>query len=146
MLATTHVSDELNGVLQGEIAAVETYRQALEKIEEASVRSVLESCMNCHADRVLKITETVLTLGGVPVTSSGPWGAFAKMMEGGAKVFGDKACISMLEEGEDKGMADYKRLLIDPNSTVRNAAQTLMYLQEGTHGKMRKLKHRELAK
>lgn len=142
MQLTTHVSDELNGVLQGEIAAVETYRQALEKIEESAVREVLDSCMNCHADRVLSITQKVLELGGVPVTSSGPWGAFAKVMEGGAMVFGDKACVAMLEEGEDKGMADYKRLLIDSDSNVRGVAQNLMYLQEGTHGKMRKLKHR----
>jgi len=40
------------------------------------------------------------------------------MMKGGAKVFGDKASISMLEEGEDKGLNDYQRLLGETDSEI----------------------------
>jgi uncharacterized protein (TIGR02284 family) len=142
MQGTTQTADKLNGLLKGEISAVETYRQALEKVTDPSIASELECCQKCHSGRVSDITQKVQELGSEPVGGSGPWGAFAKMMEGGAKMFGDKACISLLEEGEDKGLADYKKLLEDSDPAVQMAAQQLISKQEGTHAKMRDLKHR----
>jgi hypothetical protein len=79
-------------------------------------------------------------LAGKPAENSGAWGSFAKLLEGGATVFGDKAAISMLEEGEDKGLADYRKLASDPDLHVRELAADLMSKQEGTHEKMRNLK------
>lgn len=141
MQATKQTTDELNGVLKGEISAVETYRQALEQIEDTSIRETLQKCQDCHSDRVISLTEQVRTMGGEPALTSGIWGTFAKMMEGGAKVFGDKACIDMLEEGEDKGLADYKKIVEDPNSAIKESVQKLFSAQQGTHAKMRDLKH-----
>jgi hypothetical protein len=46
----------------------------------------------------------------------------------------------MLEEGEDKGLADYRKLASDPDLHVRELAADLMSKQEGTHEKMRNLK------
>ncbi len=79
--------------------------------------------------------------GGQPAETSGVWGTFAKMMEGGAKVFGDAASIACLEEGEDKGMKDYQNLASDENAEVRSAVTKMMPKQEGTHRKMADLKH-----
>ena len=45
---------------------------------------------------------------GSPTDDSGPWGAFARLVEGGAKMFGEKAAISALEEGEDHGLKLYR--------------------------------------
>lgn len=137
---TASAVDKMNGLLKGELSALETYRQALEKVEDTRAKDVLKECHMCHSKRVDSIVEKIVALGGKPVENSGAWGSFAKMMEGGAKMFGDKAAISMLEEGEDKGLADYKKLLEEPEPQVRELASCLMSAQEGTHGKMRNLK------
>lgn len=137
---TTTAVDQLNSLLQGELSALETYRQVLEKVEDARVKQVLKGCHMSHSKRVDTIVEKIVALGGRPAENSGVWGAFAKMMEGGAKVFGDKAAIAMLEEGEDKGLADYRKLVSDPDLYVRELAADLISDQEATHEKMRNLK------
>ena len=141
--STTECVDKLNGLLKGERSACETYRQALEKTEDAKIKSVLQSNFACHSGRVESLSSAISQSGGQPVDSSGAWGAFAKLMEGGAKVFGDKASISILEEGEDKGLKDYKTLATDSNAEaeVRATISKLMPMQEGTHRKMADLKH-----
>ncbi len=140
MTSSTECADKLNGLLKGELSALETYRQALEKVQDANAKSTLKECHMCHSGRVDTLVEKIVQLGGKPAENSGAWGAFAKMMEGGAKAFGDKSAISMLEEGEDKGLADYKKLLSDENTEVKAVAAALLPKQEGTHAKMRELK------
>lgn len=142
MQGTAHTADKLNGILKGEISAVETYRQALEKITDPSIAKELECAKTCHSGRVAELVSKIQNAGGEPVQGSGAWGAFAKMMEGGAKIAGDKATIAVLEEGEDKGLADYKKLLEDSDPAVKMAAQELLSKQEGTHQIMRDLKKR----
>ena len=99
--------DKLNEFLRGEISAVETYRQALEKITESSTRVQLEQCRRSHEERVALLRRSITEVGGKPAASSGPWGSFAKLAEGGAKLFGEKSAIAALEEGEDRGLKLY---------------------------------------
>ena len=101
MTTSNECVDKLNGLLKGEISACETYRQALEKTTDSKIKGVLEANHTCHSGRVSTLQSKISEAGGQPTTDSGAWGAFAKMMEGGAKVFGDKASIAVLEEGED---------------------------------------------
>lgn len=100
--------DVLNSFLRGEISAVETYRQALDKIK-GTARNSLQECLQSHEQRVNLLSERIRSIGGEPAEGSGVWGAFAKLVEGGAKAFGEKAAISALEEGEDHGRDDYQR-------------------------------------
>src|SRR5712671_6360197 len=93
--------DVLNSFLRGEISAVETYRQALDKIERGPMHAALVECMHSHEGRVRLLTDRIRSIGGDPAKASGPWGAFAKLVEGSAKAFGEKAALSALEEGED---------------------------------------------
>ncbi|MFA6212649.1 MAG: DUF2383 domain-containing protein [Candidatus Obscuribacterales bacterium] len=137
---TATAVDKMNSLLQGELSALETYRQALEKVEDTRAKEVLKECHMCHSKRVDTIVEKIVSLGGKPVENSGVWGSFAKLLEGGATVFGDKAAVSMLEEGEDKGLADYKKLTTDAEMNVRELAADLVSAQVGTHEKMRNLK------
>ena len=133
--------DVLNSFLRGEISAVETYRQALEKVERPQVRSQLQDCMSSHAQRVTLLSEQIRTLGGTPSTSSGVWGAFAKAVEGGAKTFGEKAAIAALEEGEDHGRNDYRRDLDKLDVATRQVVQTrVVPEQQRTHDAMSALK------
>jgi uncharacterized protein (TIGR02284 family) len=101
--------DKLNSFLRGELSAVETYRQCIEKVSNPSVRDALVELQQSHQDRVQKLQERIQMLGGEAETSSGPWGSFAKIMQGGAAAFGEKSAVSMLEEGEDHGRDDYER-------------------------------------
>ena len=135
--------DVLNSFLRGEISAVETYRQALEKVEKPQVASQLQDCMQSHKQRVTLLSDQIRTLGGTPSTSSGVWGAFAKAFEGSATAFGDKAAIAALEEGEDHGRNDYRRDINKLDSASRLIIQErVIPEQQRTHDTLSALKKR----
>ena len=134
--------DLMNSFLRGEIAAVETYRQAIAKVGDASTRMQLEHCRRSHQERVNLLRDRILRLGGTPADGSGMWGTFAKLVEGGAKVFGDKAAIDCLEEGEDHGLKDYRTHLNELDTNDRFfVEQELLPGQVETHSAMSTLKH-----
>ena len=134
--------DVLNSFLRGEISAVETYRQALDKIKAETMRTNLEHCLRSHEQRVNLLRQRIRSIGGEPAEGSGAWGAFAKLVEGGAKAFGEKAAISALEEGEDHGRDDYQRDLdkLDLDSRQLVQAQVLPE-QVRTHRVVSDMKH-----
>ena len=67
----------LNSFLRGEISAVETYGQAIEKISDPFIRQQLEECQRSHQMRVDILREEIEDLGGQPSESSGAWGTLA---------------------------------------------------------------------
>lgn len=133
--------DQLNSFLRGELSACETYRQALEKLTTSPFRDQLEQCLRSHEMRVTELQSRVRALGGTPSEGSGAWGAFARAVEGGAKVFGDKAAIAALEEGEDHGLKDYRRGIDDLDAESRIIVERLRAEQERTHALLSGLKH-----
>jgi uncharacterized protein (TIGR02284 family) len=100
--------DKLNKFLRGERSAVETYNQAIEKLDDPAMKQQLESLRSSHETRVKQLSARVTALGGQPDDSSGAWGSFAKLVEGGAKLLGKSAAVSALEEGEDHGKRLYE--------------------------------------
>jgi len=133
--------DTLNEFLRGEISAVETYRQAIEKLSGSPNRSLLEECRRSHEQRVAKLKDHVRRLGGEPSQGSGAWGAFAKLVEGGAKVLGEATAIAALEEGEDHGLKLYRGDLSKLDAASRELVQSdLLVAQEQTHRSMSTLK------
>lgn len=142
-MATKSSIDQLNSFLRGEMSAVETYRMALDKLDQVSpARQQLLDNLASHEHRVALLRDAIITAGGQPATSSGPWGVFAKTIEGGAKVFGDKATIAALEEGEDHGLNDYKRDLDDLDAPSRSLVSRLLPEQQQTHDRLSALKQR----
>src|SRR5947207_2768994 len=143
-MGTKSSVDQLNSFLRGEMSAVETYQMALDKVDYISAsRDELLLNLKSHQDRVMMLRDAIVQLGGTPADGSGAWGTFAKAIEGGAKAFGEKASVSALEEGEDHGLADYKRGLddLDPQSrTLVNG--TLLPQQQQTHDRLSALKKR----
>jgi hypothetical protein len=133
--------DQLNSFLRGEISAVETYRQCLDRIGSLPEAAELRDCMRSHEHRVMRLREEILHRGGEAAQSSGAWGAFAKLIEGGAKAFGVRAAIAALEEGEDHGRNDYQR---DANTLSREGKllveQYLLPEQLRTHAVVSRLK------
>lgn len=135
-------AQKLNDLLQGEISAVETYNQALKKVDDPTIKAELTEAQQCHMGRVQTLQAQVISTGATPAKSSGAWGIIAKTIEGGATLLGDKAAISVLEEGEDKGLKDYKNLLNDASTDVRPVVAMLLERQTWTHQKLSDLKHR----
>jgi len=139
--AITQTVNHLNSFLRGELAAVETYRMALNKLDHSPHRSLLEHCERSHAARVRVLAQEVRKRGGEPSDGSGPWGAFAKLVEGGAAAFGEKAAIAALEEGEDHGRDDYRRDLPDLDPAARQTIEAdVMPEQNRTHNAISSLK------
>jgi len=145
MKPTTNTSDDvdqLNSFLRGEISAVETYDQAIEKLKsEPALAESLRACRASHDRRVSALRSEISRLGGEPADGSGVWGAFAKAVEGGAKVFGKNAAIAALEEGEDHGRDDYLGDLEKLMPATRAFVQTqLVPEQKRTHDALSRLK------
>jgi demethoxyubiquinone hydroxylase (CLK1/Coq7/Cat5 family) len=133
--------EQLNSFLRGEISAVETYRQALDALKSSSYGSQIAECKQSHEQRVAILTEEIRRLGGTPAQSSGAWGSFVKLIEGGAAALGEKAAIAALEEGEDHGNADYKRDVTKLEPPVRSVIeQRVLPLQLRSHTAMSALK------
>ena len=133
--------DTLNEFLRGEVSAVETYRQAIEKLSGSPHRALLEEGRRSHELRVTKQQEQLRRAGGEPSQGAGAWGAFAKLVEGGAKVFGEAAAIAALEEGEDRGLKLYRGDLSGLDPAARQFVQAdLLVAQEQTHRAMSNLK------
>ena len=134
--------DVLNELLRGEISAVETYRQAIDKLDGSTTRGQLEGCRHSHEQRIAKLRDQVMRMGGQPAKESGAWGAFARLFEGGATAFGEKAAVAALEEGEDHGLKLYRDDLekLDPASRTLVEID-LLPAQERTHRDMSALKH-----
>ncbi len=144
-MATRSSVEQLNSFLRGELAAVETYRMALDKLDAASPsRREVEACMASHENRVSELRGAIISLGGTPSESSGAWGVFAKAVEGSAKAFGEKAAIAALEEGEDHGLRDYRDELEDGDLDAQSKSlltSRLLPEQQSTHDRMSALKH-----
>jgi len=136
--------DQLNSFLRGELAAVETYDQALSKIEDRQLKKPLREVRASHDRRAYLIRQRILVLGGEPVASAGMWGGIAKLVEAGAAAFGVSPAIAALEEGEDRGRDGYRKELDDLSpETQAFVSDTVLPEQLRTHDMVRALK-REL--
>jgi len=139
---TTETIDALNELLRGELAAVETYNQALSILKDAEGRDDLRECQDSHQGRVLRLRAEILERGGAPADSSGVWGFFANLVEKGAKVVGAGSAVNALEAGEDHGLKEYQHLLPTLDMPARSIVSADLYPQQvRTHSIVSALKH-----
>jgi uncharacterized protein (TIGR02284 family) len=133
---------QLNSFLRGELSAVETYDQCIANIKKNSqIVGTLQDARNSHERRVELLRARVAELGGEPSKSSGLWGGLARLVEGGAKAFGESAAVAVLEQGEDHRRDDYKRELKDVSPEMNTFIQTeLLPAQLQTHEALSQLK------
>jgi uncharacterized protein (TIGR02284 family) len=142
-MGTKSSIDKLNDFLRGEISAVETYQMAIDKLDAASTaRSELLVNLKSHQERVTALQDAIMAVGGTPAKGSGPWGTFAKIVEGTAKALGDKAAIAALEEGEDHGLKDYRSDTDELDSQSRQVVARMISMQQQTHDRLSALKRR----
>jgi demethoxyubiquinone hydroxylase (CLK1/Coq7/Cat5 family) len=125
---------KLQECFRGELSAVETYQLALKSVPHVGLHHTLQEMLTSHARRTEQIGEKIERFGGVPPTSSGVWGAFAKALQAGADLLGDRAAILALEEGEDRLLKLYTEGLGDCNARTRALVDTeLLPEQQRTH-------------
>ncbi len=104
-----------NGLLRGELSAVETYGKAIEKFEGSFARAELLRIQTEHRKSVNRLTGNVRDMGGEPETDSGAWGLFANTVQGAANLFGTESAIESLRTGEELGRGGYEEALEDEN-------------------------------
>jgi len=107
---TENATEQLNSLLRGELAATDTYLQALARFEGQPGESELRRIMVDHRETANALRQHIHDLGGKPDQDSGTWGTFAKAVEGTAKVFGNAASLKALKEGEESGLKTYEKL------------------------------------
>jgi uncharacterized protein (TIGR02284 family) len=108
-----HTHDSLNALLRGEIAATETYQQALTKVGDDPRAADLHKIRDAHRTAANTLRQHVHEHGGKPDQGSGGWGVYAKSVAAAASVFGDTAALKALKEGEEYGLKDYEKALAD---------------------------------
>ena len=113
MTASDRHIEHLNSLLRGEIAATETYQQAIANLDATALAGGLRRMHAEHRESANLLRLLVRQCGGTPDHSSGTWGLWAKFVEGAAGLFGADAALEALEEGEERGVADYEAALQD---------------------------------
>ena len=101
----------LNTLLRGELSAVETYDQAMRKLEDQHVLADLQKIHAEHARAVHVLRDTVTRYGAEPSECTGGWCAVAAAMMGTDHVLGPATALSALLQGEEHGINEYEDAL-----------------------------------
>lgn len=129
---------QLNSFLRGEISAAETYRIAIDKAGDSSNNAanvgLLRGIQEEHGRAAQAVRDRIRELGGEPSDSSGAWGAWAKLVEGAASLFGgDAGSLKALKEGEEHGLKDYNEGLDDIDVTSAELVQNQLIPSQQRH-------------
>jgi hypothetical protein len=113
MATTTTAKNTLDSLLRGEMSAIETYRMGIERVKDSKHPNTteLERMQRDHRDAADALWHHLERKGERPSEGSGAWGAFAKAVEGTAKLFGNQAALKALKEGEEHGLKEYEEAL-----------------------------------
>jgi hypothetical protein len=104
-------TDTLNSLLRGEMAAVETYTQAMGQFDDLTVIADLQKIRDEHSRAVRVLRDHVVAFGGHPADSTGPWGAFTAAVTTSAKAIGPATVLAALRQGEEYGISEYETAL-----------------------------------
>lgn len=102
-----------NSLLRGELSAIETYEQAIEKFSQGPEAVLLRDIKSDHIRSVNTLKDHIRKLGGEPSSDSGAWGTFAKAVEGGAQLLGENSALAALKQGEEHGRSQYESAIED---------------------------------
>ncbi len=101
-------------LLRGELAAIETYSQAIHKFPEDARMGCLNSIRKDHLSSAAALRKLVTDAGGSPSTTSGLWGDFAMVLEAGAALIGESPALAILKRGEQHGVSEYEAAMANP--------------------------------
>ena len=101
----------LHRLLRGELAAVDSYEQALRDVHDHPSRDLLWSFLEDHRRAVSVLSRHTAEAGEIPAQSAGVWGAFARAVERAASWINDPTTLKALKEGEVHGVDEYRNAL-----------------------------------
>jgi hypothetical protein len=135
--------DQLNSFLRDELAAVETYDEALHGRSAFSGKTELSLCQRSHEVRAAMLRAKILALGGDPVGHPGIAGAWSRLLEHDATAIGPEMAVRALEQGEDVVLRDYQRGIPRLEPEVRAFLERMVLPEEEfTHRTLSELKDR----
>ncbi|MCA9659582.1 MAG: DUF2383 domain-containing protein [Myxococcales bacterium] len=105
--------ENLRSQYRGELAAIETYEQALKKYENQPEEPALQRMLVEHRDAARRLGEALLDNGEPLPRGSGVWGTVTTTVEKVATMVNDKIPLELLRRGESMGVEGYDRLLAD---------------------------------
>lgn len=125
--ARSSTIDALTGFCKRELAAVESYRTALESPALRVHTNALGTCLRSHEQRAEFFKSRIRALHAEPPSSAGVLGAFGKFMESAAAAIGRRMALAALEEAEDRLVRHYQAHLldVDPESQELMQAQVI---------------------
>jgi len=133
--------EKLQEYLRGELSAVETYEIALKSVSHVGLHGKLQELLASHGRRAERLRDRIERFGVEPSRSTGVWGAFAKAIQAGADLLGDRTAIATLEEGEDRVVKLYTERLDACDADTRKLVSTeLLPEQQRTHDLCKALK------
>ena len=125
---------------QSEVSALETYEMALKRAEHAGLQRALQQILLNHAYREGRLAEEIRAAGAVLPSSSGARGAFARTVQAGADILGDRTAVAALERAEDAAVALYHVAEEASDSRTRIFLAEMVPLAEETQALCRTLK------
>ncbi|MDQ8186135.1 DUF2383 domain-containing protein [Pelagicoccus sp. SDUM812002] len=100
-----------NQLLRGELSAVETYEQAIEKFAREPEAMVFIGIRDRHEGSVEQLRGKVELMAGDPSVTSGAWGMFANTVQATANMLGKDSALETLKRGEAHGISEYESAL-----------------------------------
>ena len=107
------VNTSHDDLIRGEMAAVETYTQVLEKVKDKTTANKLIAIRKNHMDAVAVLKKYANSEIKSDAKDSGAWGEFAQAFTGSAKLVGNETAVKALRRGEEHGISEYKEALED---------------------------------
>lgn len=113
---TSQCIDICNDLLRGELSAIETYSDTINKYPDEPEVMILRTIRDEHIDSANRLRSNVKSMGGDPVLDSGAWGGVTKAVQSTANFFGEGSALASLKKGEETGRSMYEKALEDPDA------------------------------
>ncbi len=138
--------EQLQSFVRGELAAIETYQQALDSPEVLHDLDTLKWCQRSHGERVGLLGEELRRLGAEVPTQSGAAGKVIELLGNVTVGLGESAAIYALEKYEDLRLREYGHDLAKLGAEHQEfVARSLLPAQIETHRILQLLKRRRAA-
>jgi hypothetical protein len=102
--------EPLNHLIRREMAAVDTYNQALDTVINEPIASDLHAILVEHRTAAQALRQYVNRQGGTPASGPGTWRG-AQVIDNSVKPLGPAATFQALMEGEEDGIKEYEEVL-----------------------------------
>lgn len=113
---TSQCIDICNDLLRGELSAIETYSDAIDKYSDEPGVMILRTIRDEHIDSANRLRSNVKSMGGDPDPDSGAWGGVTNAIQTTANFFGEGSALASLKQGEEIGRSMYEKALGNPEA------------------------------